>query len=90
MPPTLETDLKEIFAKFDQRFDRLEQRLDGMQKDLTDLKLDMAVVKTEFGAVKENVKDLKSRASAQIWALIVTIIGAIVAAVVKFEFFPNP
>ncbi|MFM2380157.1 MAG: hypothetical protein RLZZ143_2738, partial [Cyanobacteriota bacterium] len=35
---------------------------------------------------KEDVKDLKERATAQIWALIVTVIGATVAAIIKFGF----
>ena len=36
--------------------------------------------------LKEDVKDLKERATAQIWALIVTVIGATVAAIIKFGF----
>jgi archaellum component FlaC len=83
MATTIETDLKEVLARLDQRFDRLDQRLDKIDNDLTDLKVDMATVKTELSAVKEDVKDLNGRASAQIWALIV-------ATVVKFGLFPNP
>lgn len=97
MATTIETDLKEIFVKFDQRFDRLEQRLDRIDSDLTVLKVsqaeirgDIANLKTELTLTREDVKDLKGRASAQIWALIVAIIGAIAAAAVKFGFFPNP
>jgi hypothetical protein len=36
-------------------------------------------IETEVSQLKEDVKDLKERATAQIWALIVTVIGATVA-----------
>jgi hypothetical protein len=36
--------------------------------------------------VKEDVKDLKSNQRTQIWVLIV----AVVSAIIKFGFFPNP
>ena len=60
---------------------------------MTTLKVDMATVKTELTLTMEDVKDIKGRATAQIWTLIgliATIITAIVATVVKFGFFPNP
>jgi hypothetical protein len=60
---------------------------------MTTLKVDMATVKTELTLTREDVKDIKGRATAQIWTLIgliATIITAIVATVVKFGFFPNP
>jgi ribosomal protein S3AE len=84
MATTIETDLKEILGEFKQEFSKLNQRLDRIEGDLTSLKVDMATVKTE------DVKDLKSSQRAQIWALIITVIGATITAVVKFGFFPNP
>jgi predicted nuclease with TOPRIM domain len=90
MPPTIETDLKEVLGA-------IQGELKEIRNDLTDLKVsqaeirgDLANLRTEQTLIREDVKDLKGRASAQIWALIVTIIGAIVAAVVKFGFFQNP
>ena len=44
----------------------------------------------ELNLVKEDVKDLKISQRSQIWALIITVMGATIAAVVKFGFFPNP
>ncbi|MGL5032556.1 MAG: hypothetical protein ACRC6M_01995 [Microcystaceae cyanobacterium] len=40
--------------------------------------------------MREDVKDLKNSYRNQIWALILTVIGATAAAVIKFGFFPNP
>lgn len=43
-------------------------------------------IEAEVSQLKEDVKDLKGRATAQIWALIVTVIGATIAAIIKFGF----
>ncbi|MDB9432197.1 element excision factor XisH family protein [Microcystis aeruginosa] len=43
-------------------------------------------IEAEVSQLKEDVKDLKGRATAQIWALIVTVIGATIAASIKFGF----
>jgi len=40
----------------------------------------------EVSLIKEDVKDLKGSQQSQIWVLIVAIVGAII----KFGFFPNP
>lgn len=70
---------------------------ESQHKDLTDLKVsqaeirgDIANIKTELTLMREDIKDLKGRASAQIWALIITVIGATSAAVIKFGFFSSP
>jgi hypothetical protein len=36
--------------------------------------------------IKEDIKDLRGSQRSQIWVLIVAVVGAIV----KFGFFPNP
>ena len=90
MATTIETDLKEVLGEFKQEFSKLNQRLDRIEGDLTSLKVDMATVKTELNFIREDVKDLKGSQRSQIWALIITVIGATIAAVVKFGFFPNP
>lgn len=89
MSNIIETDLKDILSKFDQRFDRLEQRLDRIETDLTTIKIDVATIKVEMGTIKEDVRDLKGRTSAQIWALIGIIFTAVVSAVIRFGFFPK-
>ncbi|MBJ7899046.1 MAG: hypothetical protein GC158_03760 [Cyanobacteria bacterium RI_101] len=94
MPPTLETDLKEIFAKFDQRFDRLEQRLDGMQKDLTDVKLSQAQIRGDIQTLDEKVSGFGKRLENQEFvnrSIFAAVIVTILAGAVKFfGFLPNP
>jgi septation ring formation regulator EzrA len=90
MATTIETGLKEVLGEFKQEFSKLNQRLDRIESDLTSLKVDMATVKTQLNFIREDVKDLKGSQGAQIWALIITVIGATITAVVKFGFFPNP
>ena len=51
---------------------------------------EFSTLKNELAFIREDVKDLKNSQRAQIWALIVTVIGAPITAVVKFGFFPNP
>ena len=74
-PIIIETDLKDILAKLDNRLERIETKLEVLPK-----------IETEVSQLKEDVKDLKETATAQIWALIVTVIGATVAAIIKFGF----
>jgi prefoldin subunit 5 len=74
-PIIIETDLKDILAKLDNRLERIETKLEVLPK-----------IETEVSQLKEDVKDLKERETAQIWALIVTVIGATVAAIIKFGF----
>ena len=57
-----------------------------ISKDMTVLKVDMATVKTELTTIREDLKDLKGSQRSQIWVLIVAVVGAII----KFGFFPNP
>ena len=82
MATTIETDLKEVLGEFKQEFSKLNQRLDRIEGDLTSLKVDMATVKTELNFIREDVKDLKGSQRAQIWALIITVIGATITAII--------
>lgn len=90
MPSTIETDVKEVLGEFKQEFAKLNQRLDRIEYSLTTLKVEVATVKVEVSTIKENVKELNGSQRAQIWALILTMIGATITAVIKFGFFPNP
>ena len=89
MPMMIESDLKDVLNRLDQRFDRLDQKLDKIESDLTDLKVDMTTVKADLTTIKEEVKDLRGSQRAQIWALIGIIFTAVVSPVVKFGFFSN-
>ncbi|MDJ0581538.1 hypothetical protein [Crocosphaera sp.] len=98
-PIIIETDLKDILVKLDARLERVETKLEVLPKieaEVTQLKEDVKGIKTklevlpkieaEVYQLKEDVKDLKGRANAQIWALIITVIGATIAAIVRFGF----
>ena len=76
---TIETDLNKILEKIDNRLDRIEQKLEALPK-----------MEVELSQLKDDVKDIKNRANAQIWTLIVAVVGALIAAIVRFSFFPNP
>ncbi|MGK7883840.1 MAG: hypothetical protein AB4057_04330, partial [Crocosphaera sp.] len=81
-PIIIETDLKDILAKLDNRLERIETKLEILPK----IEAEVAQLKEDVKNLKEDVKDLRGRANAQIWALIITIIGATIAAIIKFGF----
>jgi uncharacterized protein YPO0396 len=94
-------EFKQEFSKLNQRLDRIETDLTSLKVSQAEIKGEMetfkAEVKGEFSSlknelafIKEDVKDLKGSQRSQIWALIITVIGATITAVVKFGFFPNP
>ncbi|MBD2654137.1 hemolysin XhlA family protein [Synechocystis sp. FACHB-383] len=83
MSITVENDLKEILGE-------IKTQLNDLQKDVTSLKINMATVKTELSAVGDDVRDLKGLANAQIWTLILAVIGAVITPLVRFGIFPNP
>jgi hypothetical protein len=74
-PVIVETDLKDVLAKMDNRLDRIEQKLEALPR-----------IEAEITQLKVDVTDLKGSQRSQIWVLIVTVVGAII----KFGFFPNP
>lgn len=77
--PTIETDLKDVLAKIDARLDRIEQRLESLPR-----------IEEKLDSVENRVSRLEDSQNRQIWALIVAIIGAMIAAIVRFGFTPNP
>lgn len=92
MTAIIETDLKEILSA-------IQGELKEIRNDLTDLKVsqaeirgDLANLRIEQTLTREDVKDLKGRASAQIWTLIGlmgTVITAIVTAALRLGFFSS-
>jgi hypothetical protein len=48
MSVTIESDLKEILVKFDQKLDRLEQKIDNVAKDVNELKVSVAKTEAEL------------------------------------------
>jgi prefoldin subunit 5 len=75
---TIETDLNKILEKIDNRLDKIEQKLEVLPR-----------MEVELSQLKDDVKDIKNRANAQIWTLIVAVVSALMAAIIRFGFFPN-
>ena len=93
-------EFKQEFSNLNQRLDRIESDLTSLKVSQAEIKGEMetfkaevkgefSTLKNELAFIKEDVKDLKSSQRSQIWALIITVIGATITAVVKFGFFPN-
>ena len=94
-------EFKQEFSKLNQQLDRIEGDLTFLKVSQAEIKGELetfkaevkgefSTLKNELAFIKEDVKDLKGSQRSQIWALIITVIGATIAAVVKFGFFPNP
>jgi predicted nucleic acid-binding Zn-ribbon protein len=76
----IETDIKDILNKLDQRIDRIDQRLEVIQKDVTDIKLN--VVKIEG-----DIKALETKSSIVqpiITGVTVAFVGGILLALYKW------
>lgn len=81
MSITIESDLKEILGK-------IENKLENLQKDVSDIKIkvELGTVKTkveglekEVDEVKSEIKELKGTQKNQMWSLI-TLFGIVVIA----------
>jgi len=79
MATTIETDLKEVLTKIDSQLEHIES-------GQADIKVSLAHLEEKLDSVDKRVNGLESNQNRQIWVLIVAVIGAIV----KFGFFPNP
>ncbi len=77
----IESDLKEILNKLDQKLDNIEnkfeqkldnidnkfeQKLDHLQKDVTDINLRLTKVETKLDSTVEDIKEIKGSQKAQI------------------------
>jgi predicted nucleic acid-binding Zn-ribbon protein len=74
----IESDLKEIFNKFEQKLDKLDGKLDKLSEDVTMLKVGQAEIKGEIKAIDE-------RLSGQIKTLDEKVSGKIEASDTKAE-----
>jgi predicted nucleic acid-binding Zn-ribbon protein len=76
----IETDLKEILNKLDQRIDRIDQRLEGIQKDVTDINLNVVKIEGEIRAMETK----SSIIQPIITGVTVAFVGGILLAVYKW------
>ncbi|PZV21595.1 MAG: hypothetical protein DCF12_21390 [Snowella sp.] len=85
------TDLKITQAEIKGELETFKAEVKGELETIkAESKGEFSTIKNELAFIREDVKDLKNSQRAQIWALIITVIGATITAVVKFGFFPNP
>ena len=54
----IESDLKEILDKFDQKLDKLDGKLDKLREDVTELKISLAEVKGGIKLLDTKVEGL--------------------------------
>jgi uncharacterized protein YoxC len=75
----IESDLKEILAKFDQKLDKLDSKLDKLTEDVTELKVGQAKLEGKINAIDEKlsgqIKSVDERLSGKIDALGTTVSG---------------
>ena len=76
----IETDLKEILNRLDQRIDRIDQKLEGIQKDVTDIKLNVVKIEGEIKALETRSSIIKPI----ITGVTVVFVGGILLAVYKW------
>ena len=94
-------EIKQEFAHLNRRLDKIDEDIVGLKISQAEIKGEietfraevkgeMTTLKTEVAFIRDDVKDLRNTYRNQIWALIITVMGAIIAAVVKFGFLSNP
>ena len=102
-PVTVETDLREILKKMDERFDKLDTRFDKINErfEKTDEKLDkitqeihqtnvkFATIETKLTGLESQVRELGGTQKNQLWSLIVIVAGAFFGITAKL-FLVNP
>ncbi|PSB09767.1 shikimate dehydrogenase [Pleurocapsa sp. CCALA 161] len=64
MSVQIESDLKEILTRFEQRFDKLDQKLDKLNDNTTDINLRLTKVETKLDAATEDIREIKSTQKA--------------------------
>lgn len=86
MTTTIETELKEVLNRIDKRLESLESDMTTLKVSQARIEGELSTVKNELTFIREDIKDLRGNQRSQIWVLIIAVVGAII----KFGFFPNP
>ena len=55
MSVTIETDLRDILSKLEQRFDKIDLKLEDIMKNVIDLKIDVVEIKGEIKTLDEKL-----------------------------------
>ena len=99
----LKAQFNQRFDKVEQEIKEIKGEIKEFRQELKDIKGDIqevkegqirlegeiSTIKVEISNVQKNISRLETSQNAQLWTLIITVIGAIITTVVKFSFFPN-
>jgi prefoldin subunit 5 len=66
MPINIETDLRDILNKLDQRFDKIDQRFERMEQSLIDLRVGHTEINREIRTVNTKIDGLNDKISGEI------------------------
>ncbi len=83
-PITIETDLKDILTRFEQRFDRLDQKFEKIDERLNRLEMGQARIEEKLDSVDKRVEKLEGSQSKQVWTLIAIVGTALIGTVIRF------
>jgi archaellum component FlaC len=89
----IESDLKEVLNRIDQKFDRIDQKLDNIQKDVTSLKVEITDLKGEVKVVDTKVDGLSTRLQNQEFtsrAIFISLVLVILGGAAKMFGFTAP
>ncbi|HEY9694108.1 MAG TPA: hypothetical protein V6D15_18045 [Oculatellaceae cyanobacterium] len=75
MSVTIESDLKEILNKIDQRLDKLDTKIDNLSKDITDIKVGVAKLEEKVDGVSKRIDNQEFISRGVLIGLIVAILG---------------
>ncbi|MEB3310567.1 MAG: hemolysin XhlA family protein [Snowella sp.] len=76
-PITIETDLKDILTRFDQRLERIDERLSRLE-------MGQARIEEKLDSLDKRVEKLEGSQSKQVWTLIAIVGTALVGTVIRF------
>ncbi|MBW4573945.1 MAG: hemolysin XhlA family protein [Aphanothece sp. CMT-3BRIN-NPC111] len=71
----IESDLKEVLAKIDQKLDKLDAKFDNLGKDVTDLKVGQARLEEKVDGLSKRLDNQEFLSRGVLIGLIVAILG---------------
>lgn len=77
MSITIEQDLKEYLARFENKLDKFENKLDNLQKDISDLKAGQARLEATTEGLKSRIESQDFINRGILIALIVAVLGGL-------------
>jgi archaellum component FlaC len=92
MTTTIETDLRDVLTKLDQRFDPLEQRLDKIDGDLNDLKVTVGQIDQKVTGLDKRMDIIENRVNGLTgWliGILFALVEGLLGLLGKIAFFPS-